>query len=118
MTQTFENKIPNPYTPVVFDVNAQEVLNKKSDLILIDVREISEYNGELGHVAGTELIPLATLPQNLKNIPTDKTIVFICRSGGRSTQACLYAIEHGIKNVYNMHGCMLMCNQLMLPVER
>lgn len=118
MTYSFENKLPNPYTSAVVDVNAQEVLENKDKLTLIDVRESSEYNAELGHIEGAKLVPLNTIPEQLKNIPVTKPIVFICRSGGRSTQACIYAIEHGLKNVYNMHGGMLMWNQLMLPVSR
>lgn len=118
MKYFFENKLVNPYTSAVVDVSPQEVLFNKDQLKLIDVREVAEYNGELGHIEGSELIPLGTLPQQLKKFSADKTIVFICRSGGRSTQACLYAIEHGVKNVYNMQGGMLMWNQMMLPINR
>ncbi len=110
--------MPNPNFPDIFDVNPQEVLENSKDLTLIDVRETSEYNAELGHVAGTKLVVLSTLPQNIKTIPTEKTVVFICRSGGRSSQAASFAKAHGLTHVYNMQGGMLLWNQLLLPTEK
>lgn len=118
MFYEFTNRINNPHTGEAIDVSANEVLENKEKLVLIDVREVSEFNGDLGHVPGSQLIVLTTIPQHVNQLPKDKTIVFICRSGGRSTQACLYALQSGYKNVYNLHGGMMMWNQLMLPIER
>ena len=99
------------------DVTPQEVLENTAQLKLVDVREISEYTGELGHAPHAELMVLSTIPEKIKTLPQDKTIVFICRSGGRSAQAAAYAQQHGFKNVYNMTGGMLLWNQLQLPTE-
>jgi hydroxyacylglutathione hydrolase len=82
------------------------------------VREPDEYTGELGHAPNTKLMVLNTLPDQLQNIPTEKPIVFLCRSGGRSAQACAFAAQHGVKNVYNMRGGMLLWNQMKLPIEK
>ncbi len=118
MSYKFKNKSPNPHFPSVSDVSPQEVLENATELHLIDVRETSEYTGELGHIAGTKLIVLSTLPQNLASLSKDKTTVFICRSGGRSAQASALAKQQGFENVYNMTGGMLLWNQLQLPVEK
>ena len=118
MTYNFKNKLPNPHFTDLFDVTPQEVLENTKDLTLIDVREVSEYTGELGHAAGTQLIVLSTLPEKLKTIPTDKPVVFICRSGGRSSQAASFAKANGLTDVYNMQGGMLLWNQLLLPTEK
>lgn len=117
MSYAFKNKQTNPYFPEISDVNPQEVFEHAKELELIDVREESEYTGELGHVAGTKLIVLSTIPDNLKTLPKDKTIVFICRSGGRSAQASAFAKKEGFTDVYNMQGGMLLWNQLQLPTE-
>ena len=85
---------------------------------MIDVRQPDEYTGELGHIAGTKLVVLNTLPDNLSEIPQDKTVVFVCRSGGRSAQAAAFALMKGYKEAYNMMGGMLQWNNLQLPVER
>jgi rhodanese-related sulfurtransferase len=114
----FKNKTTNPNFPNIMDVTPQEVLDASSELKLVDVREISEYSGELGHAPQTELIVLSTLPDKIKTLPHDKTIVFICRSGGRSAQASAFAQQQGYTNVHNMMGGMLLWNQLQLPTEK
>lgn len=50
--------------------------------VLIDVRELSEY--QLGHIPGAINIPLRDLTQNLDKIPSDLPIVLYCSSGYRS----------------------------------
>lgn len=116
----FESKTENPQFEDVYDIDPKELLKKveaAEDLHLIDVREPNEYTGELGHVAGAELMPLGSIPQNLDQISKNKTVVFICRSGGRSAQATAFAHSRGIQNAYNMRGGMLLWNQLSLPTE-
>jgi rhodanese-related sulfurtransferase len=118
MQEIFKNKMTNPNFENVTDVAAQEVLDHKNQLHLIDVRQPEEYTGELGHIANTKLIVLNTIPEQLNSIPKDKHVVFVCRSGGRSAQACAYALSQGYTNVYNMMGGMLMWNQLQFPTEK
>ena len=118
MSITFQTKSPNPQFNDVTDVAPQEVLENASQLTLIDVRETSEYVGELGHVKGTQLVVLSTLPQQINTLPQNKPIIFICRSGGRSAQATAFAKSNGFKDVYNMKGGMLLWNQLLLPTEK
>lgn len=68
---------------------------------LIDVREPDEYRA--GHVPGAVLVPLATVPQQLEQLMGDGPTYVICRSGGRSMQACELAADHGI-DVVNVAG--------------
>lgn len=56
-------------------------------IFLLDVREPYEYNQY--NIGGT-LIPLNELPNRLDEIPTEKEIVIICRSGVRSMTAANY----------------------------
>lgn len=66
---------------------------------LIDVRWAGEY--EEVHIPEARLIPLPVLPLRMKEIDTTKQVIFICRSGGRSGQACSFAEKDGIK-AYNL----------------
>lgn len=52
---------------------------------LLDVREPSEWNE--AHVKGAVLIPLGELSARMGELPTDKDVLIICRSGNRSGQA-------------------------------
>lgn len=113
----FDSATPNPSVPDVQDVSPEEVSQKASSVHLVDVRGPDEYTGELGHVAGSKLIVLDTLPENLHDLPADEPIVFICRSGARSGRAAAYAQEQGFRHVFNMKGGMIQWNALGLPVE-
>ncbi len=108
--------LANPQIPGVKDVEPKELFAKRSEVVIIDVRRPDEFTGELGHVAGSELMVLDTLPQRLGELPKDKTVVFVCRSGNRSAQAAGFALEHGFSDVYNMRGGMLLWNELGLEV--
>ena len=73
------------------------------EIDLIDVRNISEY--EEVHIPKARLIPLPTLPLRIDEIDTKKQIIFICRSGGRSAQACTLLEKENIPS-YNLVGGM------------
>lgn len=86
---------------------------------LIDVRRPDEFNGELGHIAGAELVTLGPdLQAVLEKGPDSRCVVFICRSGGRSARATLVSLSMGFKDVANLTGGMMLWNSLGLPVER
>ncbi|MFN8621219.1 MAG: rhodanese-like domain-containing protein [Chloroflexota bacterium] len=53
--------------------------------LLLDVREQDEWDA--GHVPGATHIALSELASRVGELPTDKTILVICRSGNRSLQA-------------------------------
>ncbi len=114
----FTSQIENPNYEGVFDVPPQELQNNLTAIKLIDVRQPEEFVGELGHIAGAELLTLDTLPDHLGALPKDETIVFICRSGARSARATAFAMMNGFQHVYNMQGGMILWNDLQLPVER
>ena len=50
--------------------------------VLLDVREAEEWVA--GHVAGALFIPIGEIQARLDEIPSDRRVVVICRSGGRS----------------------------------
>lgn len=115
---SFSSAETNPDLDIVQDVSPDEVSAKRAGVKLIDVRSSEEYFGELGHIAGAELIPLETLVDRLDQLPKDQTIVFICRSGRRSASAAALAADQGLTSVYNMKGGMMLWNAMDLAVER
>lgn len=99
------------------EITPNEVWNKHEELVIIDVRRPDEFEGELGHIPGARLIVLDTLPERINELPTDRTVVFVCRSGGRSGRATAFAHEHGLERALNMTGGMIEWNNQNLPVE-
>jgi rhodanese-related sulfurtransferase len=67
----------------------------------IDVRETQEW--EAGHAENVIWNPMSTFDVNA--LPTDKPLVFICRSGSRSGQVAT-AVAAQMENVFNMVGGM------------
>lgn len=117
-TTAFTSRTNNPDFNGVVDIAPDELSQKAADVAMIDVREPSEYTGELGHIHGAELVVLGSLPDRIDSLPKDKPLVFICKSGGRSARAAAFAQANGFDQVYNMRGGMLLWNSLGLPVER
>ena len=114
----FTKSQPNPEHSGLLDINPTEVWEKRNELVLIDVRRSDEYTGELGHAPGAQLLTLDQLPAKIADVPKDKDVVFLCRSGGRSGRAANFARENGYTRVYNMLGGMLLWNELSLPIDR
>ena len=74
---------------------------------VIDVREVDEFNGPLGHIQGAELIPLGELAARVGDIPDDKPLVTVCRAGGRSAQAIVILRRAARSEAANLAGGML-----------
>lgn len=74
---------------------------------IVDVREPSERSGDLGSIDGSIPIPLGELRARLAEIPRDKPIVFVCRSGRRSAQAVAILEQAGVRDVANSAGGMI-----------
>ncbi len=117
MAVEFKSKKTNPENPGVFDIEPQDLWSQRQNLVIVDVRRPDEFTGELGHIPGAQLMVLDTLPQRLQELPKEKTVVFVCRSGGRSGRATAHALSQGYKDVFNMRGGMLLWNELGLETE-
>ncbi len=71
--------------------------------MLLDVREYDEWMA--GRVAGATHVPMHDLPGRLDEVPHDRRIVCICRSGNRSGQVTSWLLKQGYDAV-NMTGGM------------
>lgn len=100
------------------DVDPAFVTAHRGSVALVDVREPDEYAGELGHVPGAELVPLATLLDASAGWDLQREVVLVCRSGGRSARAAIALAGRGFRHLYNLRGGMLAWNEAHLPVER
>jgi rhodanese-related sulfurtransferase len=68
---------------------------------LVDVREANEFAA--GHVEGSLFVPLSTFDPAAQ-LPRDKPIVLICRSGNRSMTALNAARAAGFKDIWHYKG--------------
>lgn len=88
-----------------FTITPQELkqkLDRREKILLIDVRELWEYN--IAKIEGAQLIPLGTLASEAKKLDPNAEIVVHCHMGMRSMDATQFLLQQGFKNVKNLTG--------------
>jgi rhodanese-related sulfurtransferase len=112
------NQKPIEQTPVkefpnIKIADVQKKINAKNNILLLDVRTATEFDGSLSHIAGAVLLPIQELEQRIDelNEHKEKEIIVICRSGNRSQSGTRILISHGF-NAVNMLGGMKAWNDL------
>ena len=81
---------------------ARDLIAEKADLVILDVRTVSEY--ESGHLEGAVNIPVEVLSGRLSELNPDDELLVYCRTGNRSTTAVGILRENGYDRIYHMDG--------------
>ena len=81
-----------------------EMLDKKEDFFLLDVRELPEYKS--GTIEGATRYSVDELREFLEEIPEGKKIVVFCEVGLRGYVASRILMQNGFEEVYNLIGGM------------
>lgn len=84
------------------DIAAFEKILKEdpNSVRIIDVRDPKEF--EAGHLKTAINIPVKELQKQVKSLPADKPIIFVCSTGARSGE-CFYMLQDmrkDLKQVY------------------
>jgi rhodanese-related sulfurtransferase len=82
---------------------------------VLDVRTQEEWDEY--HAPGTTLVPLDQLPNRLNEVPKDREIVVVCRSGNRSQQARDILLNAGFEQVTSMAGGLNSWSAAGYPIE-
>ncbi len=106
-----------PPTPITAQ-ELKQLLDGPNPPRLIDVREPNEWTGELGHIAGAELMPLGTVQANVAKVRGEaRDIISICKMGGRAMQAAQFWAAQGV-TVRVLQGGMTAWNAEQLPTKK
>ena len=91
----------------------------KNGALLVDVREQDEVAELAFDVPEIIHIPLTEFEERYTEIPKDRAVVVVCRSGGRSLRAAGFLIYHGYdtERVVNMQHGMIRWAQKGFPVK-
>jgi rhodanese-related sulfurtransferase len=85
------------------EISVEEAYQKyQQDVFFLDVRTQEEW--DQFHIPNTTLIPLDQLTTRLNELPQDREIVVVCRSGNRSQQGRDILLEAGFTQVTSMAG--------------
>jgi rhodanese-related sulfurtransferase len=102
-------------TPQVVDVH-EASRRQAAGALLVDVRQPEEWRQ--GHAPKAKLIPLGSLGDRLSELPREREVLLICRSGNRSGTAQRQLLRLGFDRVVNVSGGMNAWTNAGLPVER
>lgn len=96
------------------EVDPAWVAEHRRDVTILDVRDAAECDGELGRIDGSLHVPLGELRSRLTEVPRDKPVICVCRSGRRSAQATAILEKAGVRQVANAAGGMISWRELGL----
>jgi SulP family sulfate permease len=107
------------YTPIDparrLDPDQVQELIANREPVVIDVREPDEYHH--GHFPEARLLPLSELLTSQPDLPRDRPILLICRTGRRSKRAMRFLMDLGYEDLQNLRGGVLSWKALDLPLE-
>ena len=92
---------------------ARDLIGEKADLVILDVRTVSEY--ESGHLDGAINIPVDELSGRLSELNQDDELLVYCRTGNRSTTAVGILRENGYDQIFHMDGGIVAWNSAGFP---
>lgn len=102
----------------LLEIDPDWVASHAGQVHVLDVRNPEELDERLGWIEGAQFIPLGMLKDRLEEVPRDKPVVSVCHAGMRSGQATVILRQAGFAQVANLHGGMLLWQQMGLPVAR
>lgn len=98
------------------EISVEEAYQKyQQGVFFLDVRRLDEW--EEYHIPNTTLIPLEDLSSRLGELPRDREIVVVCRTGNRSAQARDLLRSAGFPNVTSMAEGVERWSALNYPIE-
>ncbi len=104
MTEWKSQGYPIATTPQVTVHELSSLREEKPDLVVIDVREPSEWDD--GHIEGAVHIPMGEAVRRLAEIPRDRPKAALCAGGLRSSLVISALEREGIGNWVNVTGGM------------
>jgi rhodanese-related sulfurtransferase len=86
------------------------------EVAIVDVREEAEH--DRSRVAGVPLVPMSELLDRVDELPRDRPLVLICRSGSRSYSVGEYLeANEGFDGTVNLEGGIIAWAAAGLPYE-
>lgn len=91
-------------------------LINREDAVVIDTRNQAEFNA--GHISDAILIPLPELKENPEQLKKyeGKPLIFYCKSGLRSNEACKALSKLDIDNIYALNGGIQSWEDASMPL--
>jgi len=112
-TPTF---LPQAVSTKVIDARFAQDQFRDANAFLLDVRGFDEFAA--GHAEGAVCIPLPDLERRAGDLPTDRPVLVMCQSGGRSAIAAERLRTLGMNNIADVQGGFNAWRQAALPMVK
>jgi SulP family sulfate permease len=97
--------VDGPVADIEPQVLWHQLRQGESPPLVIDVREPAEF--KRGHIPNAQLVPMPRLLAQTPDLPADRPIVFVCRTGRRGARVVTALKEQGYSNIRILRGGML-----------
>jgi rhodanese-related sulfurtransferase len=94
---------------------AEAAAKRDAGAFILDVRTPDEWKDF--HVPGSTLIPIDELPNRVAEVPKDKEVVVVCRSGNRSATGRDVLLKAGYPQVTSLAGGLTAWRNAGKPVQ-
>lgn len=101
--QQDQSKNASAQAKLPLEISVNEAASKRDQgAFILDVRQPEEW--QEFHIPDSTLIPLGELPNRLNEVPQDREVVVVCRSGNRSQDGRDILLNAGYSSVASMNG--------------
>lgn len=110
--------------PFAKPAELKQRLDRREDVLVIDVRGPGEFTGDLGHIAGSLNLPLPDLAGRLAAMKdaladyADTPVYVVCRTANRASSAARQLKKAGLKDIRVLDGGMVRWKREGLPTTR
>lgn len=110
--------------PFAKPAELKQRLDRREDVLVIDVRGPEEFTGDLGHIAGSLNLPLPNLAGRLQDMKAaiadyaDTPVYVVCRTANRASTAARQLKKAGLKDIRVLDGGMVRWKREGLPSTR
>ena len=106
--------LPLQTVPQITPYELSEWLDERHDVVVVDVREPSEWRE--GHVESALHLPMLEAVRRLAELPADRPKAVMCAGGLRSSTVISALERHGVGNCLNVTGGMTAWLKAGLPI--
>jgi hydroxyacylglutathione hydrolase len=101
--------------PLLSVHDLKDMLDRIEKPVVLDTRGQEEW--ESGHIEGAMHIYVGHLEKRLSEVPRDRTIATVCRTGHRAGLAASILLRTGYQNVHNVPGSMMAWKAAGYPIS-
>ncbi|MGA2418443.1 MAG: rhodanese-like domain-containing protein [Candidatus Acidiferrum sp.] len=81
---------------------AKAHLDSGAPVLLVDVRE--PWETQLCQIAGAQLIPMGSIPNNLQRLDVEGAVICYCHHGVRSLDVAVWLRSQGVEGARSLSG--------------